>query len=70
MSTLTSRKLISPFPECKEPASNRRGSSCISVKNSSLEGDQALAQAPQGCGQGTELLEFKEHLDKAFRHRV
>jgi len=29
-----------------------------------------MKQAAQGSGHGPKLLEFKEHWDNAFRHRV
>jgi len=37
-------------------------------KGSSPEGDQALAQTPQGSSHSPRLMQFKKHLDSTFRH--
>lgn len=39
-------------------------------KDSSREGGQALEQSPQGNGHGLRMLEFKNTLDNALRHRI
>ena len=49
---------------------DRGGSGWVLGKGSSSRSGQALGQAPQGSRHGTELLEFKNHLDNTPRHRV
>lgn len=40
----------------------------MSGKGSTPEGGRALEQTAHGGGQGSNLPEFKEHLDNALKH--